>query len=46
MHDMGPSPTAFHFKTAFDADDRLIVADPDTVRRKIQLNNMRHAPAV
>jgi Domain of unknown function (DUF3291) len=46
LHDMGPAPGAFHFKTAFDADGKVLDVDHEAVRRKMLLNSQRHAQAL
>ncbi len=42
LHDLGPTPSAFHFKTAFDANGKSLGVDHEAVRRKMLVNSQRH----
>jgi Domain of unknown function (DUF3291) len=42
LYDNGPTPSAFHFKTAFDSNGRPLVIDREVVRQKMQMNSARH----
>jgi len=42
LHDHGPGPLAFTFKTAFSQDGHPVTIDSELVRSKMQLNSARH----
>ena len=43
LHDNGPSPFAFDFKTPFDADGNPISIDREMVKRSMRLNQERQS---